>query len=347
MKINGAAGNGHPQRKNYALNFSDFIERGDWTGPGRGPDAVERYQYIARNKLRRDRYLHFAKMLVEWQRHFRSLGIELYGISPQNEPAFSHWFESCVFTPDEYSELVNTIGSVFAREGERFALFGPEHMTWDLAGNGAYLTALRDRHALTRLAAVASHRYVDGYVADRRSNAPAAFGRLAGLAGKRAWITEGAFGGHEWPVPLHEFAMPFIYALRDSEVSLVTTWQAVGRHQDEYALMSLGGRTKKTYAAMHFWRFIRAGAVRVSADVNGPVDAIAFHGPEPSYLVVILLNRNKASCTVSLSSANAQAVHIKKAYVTDANNACRERVDWTGLQRVDLPGESIATAILN
>src|SRR5262249_2912177 len=103
MKVNGSTGNTHPKRKNFSLNFSGPLERGRWPGPAAGATGEERYRYIAVNKLRPDRYLHFAKLLVEWCRHFRSRGIELYALSPANEPRFSHWFESCVYSPDEYA----------------------------------------------------------------------------------------------------------------------------------------------------------------------------------------------------------------------------------------------------
>jgi hypothetical protein len=87
---------------------------------------------------------------------------------------------------------------------------------------------------------------------------------LASKYRKKSWITEGGFGGHEWPAPLHQLAMAFLYALRDGGVSLLTPWQTLTRQPDEHGLMSLRGPTKKTYVAMQFWRFIRPGMVRVA-----------------------------------------------------------------------------------
>jgi O-glycosyl hydrolase len=144
MKVNGSLANGHPERKNYGLNFrtprgTRPLERpAGWTGR-RGAFSST----WGRNKLRSDRYLHFAKLLVEWTRYYRTLGIDLYALSAQNELSFSHYFESCVYTPEEYAELMRVIVWMFAHEGEkRPLLFGPEHMTFDLEKNRLYLEAL-------------------------------------------------------------------------------------------------------------------------------------------------------------------------------------------------------------
>src|SRR5205085_9867746 len=116
--------------------------------------------------------------------------------SPQNEPIFSHWFESCVFTPAEYAELLETISWMFAHEGEQASLFGPEHMTWDIGATDAYLAAAAQRRTLGSLTAVASHGYVDGYLADQRPAITAPFGHLVASYAKKAWITEGGSGRH-------------------------------------------------------------------------------------------------------------------------------------------------------
>jgi len=342
MKFNGTIGNGHPARKNFALNFSEPLERGRWSKPAPGVAGEERYRYIAMNKLRPDRYSHFAKLLVEWCRYFRSHGIEFYALSPTNEPRFSHWFESCVYSPEEYAELIDRIVWMFAHEGERpVPLFGPEHMTWDRNGNQAYLEALAKRPApLKALSAIASHGYVDGYAADLRRQPTQALRELAAQYGKNAWITEGGFGGHAWPAPLHQLAASFIYALRDGNVSLLMAWQSVTREPDEHGLMSLRGLTKKTYAAMQFWRFIRPGMTRLHVDAPGRLDAVAFESPDAAETALVLVNRTKMPVQTGLHLAGRRLVAVKEAYVTDAQRDFA-RVPESAV--LSVPAESITS----
>jgi glucuronoarabinoxylan endo-1,4-beta-xylanase len=348
MKVNESITNGHPARKSMGLNLDSAIERGSWNGPAPDDMAGERYRYIGRNKLRRDRYHHFAKYLVEWVRYYRSLGIELYAISPANEPRFSHWFDSCVYTPSEYAELMEVIRWMFADQSElAMSVFGPEHMAWDVAGNRAYLDALARRSG-TRgsLAAIAAHGYTDGFTSDLRRESTAAFARLAAQHGDRTWITEGGFGGHDWPAPLHQLATAFLHALRDGGVSLLTPWQALTRQPDEHGLMSLQGPTKKTYVAMHFWRFIRPGMVRVALETGRQLDAVAFEDVTTKTTIVVILNRQRTAVSASLQVQGEHHVEIDTLYITDASRNCKKKSEGLALRSLVIPPEALVTVIL-
>lgn len=349
MKINGSLGNGHPQRRNFALNLDHPIERGTWSAAENDGEGLERYTYIGRNKLRRDRYLHFAKYLVEWTRYLRTQGICLYAMSPTNEPRFSHWFESCVYGPGEFAELVEVVSWMFANQGEpAMPLFGPEHMTWDVAGTGKYLAALTaNRNANRSLTAVASHGYIDGYRADLRKESTSAFRKLAEPTGKKIWVTEGGFGGHNWPDPLHQLGASFLYALRDGNVSLLTAWQTLTRSPpDAHGLMSLLGPTKKTYVAMQFWRFIRPGMTRVGAEGTTGVESVAFEDTVAGTTIVVILNRSKHPSPVALVLRRRQKAKIDGVYVTDESRNCA-RVDGKhDMESLTIPMESIVTVVL-
>jgi O-glycosyl hydrolase len=349
MKENASLGNGHPARTNFALNLQHPIERGTWTQPTEERNGAERFKYVARNKLRRDAYLHFAKLLVEWTRYLRSVGISLYALSPANEPLFSHWFESCVYTPAEYAELVESVAWMFANQGEPpIPLFGPEHITRDVAGNRLYLDALAQRGtALRALAAVASHGYVDGYAADLRRESSVAFGDFVRPYGKKAWITEGTFGSHGWPAPLHGLAASFIYALRDGGASVFLVWQAVTRDPpEEHGLMSLGGPTKKTAVAMQLWRFVKPGMVRIGVEASSTLDAVAFRGPDHDHTVLVLLNRRAEPCAVTLRSVGKPLGAIQAAYLTDGERDCAAASGWNDLSALRMPAESLATLVM-
>jgi glucuronoarabinoxylan endo-1,4-beta-xylanase len=340
MKVNASLGNGHPQRKNF--HYESFRQAES------GKEGTDHHTYLVRNRLRRDRYPHFAKLLVEWTRYFRSLGIAFHAISPTNEPRFSHWFESCIYTPEEYAELVDVIAWMFANEGEpRMPIYGPELMTWDLVGNRGFLQALVARpRALQSLGSLASHGYIDGYVADMRPDSLVAFGKLAAQFGKKAWITEGGFGDHEWPAPLHQLSASFLSALRDSGVSMLTTWQMLSRTADEHALMGLDGPTKKTYAAMQFWRFIRPGMVRIGTETDGTLDAVGFEDSAAGKTVVVLLNRSRSAVPISLDLKGRRLAAIDGAFITDESNDCSRASGWRNADLLLVPRESLVTLVL-
>jgi O-glycosyl hydrolase len=340
MKINTSLGNGHGERKNF--HYKSFEDAAS------AKEGTDHHTYVVRNRLRRDRFLHFAKLLVEWTRYFRSLGITFYGLSPTNEPRFSHWFESCIYTPKEYAELTEIVAWMFAKEGEPpISIFGPELMTLDVVGNLGFLTAVARRpRALHLFTALASHGYVDGYVADTKPESLVTFGKLATQFGKKAWITEGGFGDHDWPVPLHQLGAPFLAALRDSGVSLLTTWQTLSRTPDEHGLMGLAGPTKKTYAAMQFWRFIRPGMVRIGVDTPAAIDAVAFEDISAGRTALVLLNRGRSPVPVSLRLSGRRLETIEGAYITDASLDCAPVAVGSNADAFQVPSESLATLVL-
>lgn len=350
MKVNGSMTDGHPQKKNFALDFERPGELGLWNGPLADDANGERFRYLGQNKLRPDRYLHFAKLLVEWTRYFRSLGIELYAISPQNELRFSHWFESCDYSPAEYAELLRVIAWMFAHEGEKPPqIFGPEHMTYDVAGNRLYLEAIAARpEGLAILGAIASHGYIDGYLADQHPGSAAAFRKFEEPYGKKIWMTEGSTGAHAWPAPLHELGASFLNGLVDGDVSLMTPWQIFDREPTEHALATLQGPTKKTFVAMQYWRFVRPGMVRIGAsDPRGQLGVAAFQEPGSNRVVAILLNRSTHGQLVALRLPNGAAWKVREIYLTDATRDCAELKPVTDTDQLTLPAESIVTLLLD
>lgn len=348
MKVNGSITNGHPGRKSMGLNLASTVERGNWDRPASDDSGGERYRYIGRNKLRRDRYAHFSKYLVEWVRHLRSLGIRLHALSIANEPRFSHWFDSCVYAPDEYADLLEKVARMFADEGETgVAFYGPETMAWDADGNREYLAALAQYPlALGAMDALAAHGYVDGHASDLRLASVSSLGALARKYRKKSWITEGGFGGHEWPAPLHQLAKAFLHALRDGGVSLLTPWQTLTREPDEHGLMSLHGATKKTYVAMQFWRFIRPGMARIGLDTADALDAVAFEDAASETTIAVILNRHPAGMPLSLQARGKRQIGIDAAFITDASRNCEKITARYDQNSFVIPAEAVVTLVL-
>lgn len=336
MKVNGLNGNGNEQRQNFALPDGDFVEG--------QPAAETGSDFLRRNKLRRDRYEHFAKSLVEWTRLYRMHGVELYGLSPQNEPRFSHWFGSAVYRPQELADVVEAVGAMFERTGEPMPrLFAPETMTHDDLGNSSYLRSLFSGTAPgRRLHALATHGYVDGYKSDEAPGSPARFYALAKQHGKAIWMTEGGTGLHEWPTPLHHLGVQLVNSLVQGHASLITPWQAVSDVPDEHALSLLSGPTKKTAVATHFFKFLRPGMQRVGTSELGdkfPVVACK----SDSKLVVVVLNRTQTTRSFQLEF-EGMSFTDEARFLTDAQRDLAASSS-AELSRFDAPAESIATLI--
>lgn len=351
MKENASLGNGHTGRKNFGLSDEDIgLARGDEGAPRDGGTPEERQRYLFTNKLRHDRYEHFAKSLVEWTRLYRAHGVELYALSPQNEPRFSHWFGSCVYTPTELANVTRAIVQAFAAEGERLPrLFLPETMTHDTSGNRAYLDAL---FALAEVApkvhALAVHGYVDGYQADQNPDSPGRFLALAAPRQRAVWFTEGGTGPHDWPKPLDGLGMLLFHALGAGRASLVLPWQFMEVAATEHALTTKAGPTKKTAVAKHFFRLLRPGMRRVAAKASdATVQAIAFEDSTKKSIALVLVNRTDEAVRATWQGrAASQRLTAREAFVTDRERSFT-RLDVPGSEGMVLPQRSISTVVLS
>ncbi len=275
MKINGQTTSGDPNRENFNLKAHGDLP------------------VVADNRLRPDRYQHFAKWLVEWVKFFEAKGIPLYALSPQNEPVFSMFFNSAVYSPPEYSRLIQVIGEMFEQEGiPQPLLFGPEHLTRDVAWTKLYLDNIQASPAAKYFNIVASHGYVDGVAMDKDPSSPGRFWQLVEPYGYRYWMTEAGTGDHTWPDPLNGIGAQLHASLVEGQASAFLPWQVAGKKVTYHNLMLMDQPTAKTYVTMQYWRFIRPGAVRIEASSQGhQVESSAFVDEERQTLTVVLLNR--------------------------------------------------------
>lgn len=311
------------------------------------------------NRLRDDRYRHFAKWVVEWARYMESQGTPFYAISLQNELVFTQWFESTLYTPEEYARVVRVTGEMFEAEGVRKPLFfGPEDMTGatyhDEIRHKPFVDALMAPEVARYFDVFATHGYSDGVASDSENDSIAYWESIAHL-GYPYWITEGGTGGHIWPEPVTTGIAPRLHtALALSNVSLFTGWQLTGSPEEggtEHDFMVWDEPTPKTYATMHFWRHIRPGAVRVGTELSGPGKELlvsAYRHDGDSQAVTVLINQGTDAREVAVDWGADLTINNWKAFQTSARQShepLRTLCIEDGVIELTLPPLSITTLL--
>ena len=314
-----------------------------------------RRDYDHDNRLREDRYQHFAKWIVEWARAMEAQGTPFYGLSLQNELMFTQRFESTLYTPEQYAKIVRVTAEMFAAEGVRKPLFfGPEDMTRatyaDAVRHQPYVDALMQPAVEAYFDVFATHGYSDGVQGDERENA-VAYWQAIKRFGRPYWSTEGGSGDHDWPAPVTSGIAPRLHlALTQANVSLFTGWQLTsGRSKpSHHDFMEWDRPTPKTYAAMHYWRHLRPGAVRVDATVaeGAPVQASAFLDPQRKRAVTVLINPGEEPLEVMVSWTSGVTGGWKAWQTTGEKGHAELPVEVAdGAARLRLPGPSITTVV--
>ncbi len=310
------------------------------------------------NRVKPEYYMHCAKWIVEMVKMHDAKGVPLYAVSPGNEVQFTQTFESCVWDGPDLAKFIGILRKMLDDEGySEVKIFAPETMTGHMYAGGTptYVhDIMADPVAAKALDIFATHGYSDnGFTGDVSANSSRKFWDLIKGYGKPFWITEGGTGGHDWPAPLKNgVATGLDNALVAGNVSAYVPWQVIGESASTHDMMvyARNGQvvyTPKTYALLHYTRFIAPGSVRVDAEpAYGDVAVGAFHHPETGALAIVILNPTDKEQPVSISFRQDPGVQAMQLYRTSATEHVKQLPDVAvagGKLSLTMPAESMVT----
>ncbi len=324
------------------------------------PGGARAHSYRgSRNRVLPQYFDHFARWMVEMVKLHEARGAPLYAVSPGNEVQFSQTFESCVWTGEDYAQIVAILGRMLEEEGYgHVKIFGPETMTSHFYEGGTpdYVQALVSHPEASRhLDVFATHGYADdGFTMDINANSSRRFWELIEPYDKPFWITEGGTGAHEWPEPIRNGVATGIHnALVAGNCSAFVPWQVIGRGPNTHCLMVLSDDgptyTPKTYAAVHYFRFIPPDSVRVQADpAYGEVMASAYKHPNDVGITLVLLNPHDRPRPANVRVSGLPASASFQMYRTSDEERAAELqpVEMVGGKlHITMPPRSIVTLV--
>jgi glucuronoarabinoxylan endo-1,4-beta-xylanase len=298
-------------------------------------------------------YTDFAEYLARYVKIYKKHhGIDIYAISPSNEPDLKIHYSSCVWSGDQFADFYKDyLTPVFKREGIVAKTFGPEAQIFGNAKLGQYDAFLLDREASAALDILAMHGY-PGSVIETIGEKYA--------QGKKVWMTEACELGNDE----YETFNPSIHdGLKVAKVvhdyltvagvsAFIYFWGVsmyprngglIGLHLDDMAYTIC----KRAYTIGNFSRFIRPGSRRVEAvaDDLGRLYVSAYKGIEND-AVVVAINQGAEGRALSLRFIGA-APSFLTAYVTDeTGNLAQEKQDYpvaNGRAEVFVKPKSVAT----
>lgn len=234
------------------------------------------------NKVRPELYEEYAEFLAAWWLAVKAkTGVEVYAICPQNEPAYSQFYNSAILSPERFAEVVAVVGPKFEELGVTAKLFMPEQ-NFDQGVNGYSMLAYMD--------ALKAHPTASQYVDIIATHGYASDGIGVGNLGGEEWITmkdqsrdytEAEGGPKElWmtetsgePDNHQEGAMRVAGAiglgLSKGETQGWVYWTLQSGNSDDGARFGYyRGRRKtvKYFAAKHYYRYFRPGTQMMAID---------------------------------------------------------------------------------
>jgi O-glycosyl hydrolase len=291
----------------------------DMAGPGVGTDNDK-----TDNKLSYHYYDEFAEYLVAYCKMFlEETGKELTAIGMQNEPAFHEPYGSAILDPVHFAQLVEIVGDRFKEEGLSTGFMVPEQVLSQNANSmDDYIDAIQQNPKADEYCDfIATHGYADDGIGDINPD----FSTWSDLYGhcqkgknpKELWMTETSAAADTWRQGLQKAGA--IYGLLGpGNGSLWTSFNATGQLFDNFGKPTFSYKTYK-----HFTKFIRPGAVRVSA--SSPTDkifALSFQNEQEDGggLATVLINHSDLPMTVSLEVMGSAAPIAYDVYTTEGLN---------------------------
>lgn len=306
-------------------------------------------------KLRRDCYPAFAEYLARYVSEYRDrFGIELYAISPANEPTTLTQYSSCLWDGEDFRDFLKTAFlPVFRREGLDVKLMIPETERFGAEFEKYYAPSLDDPEVCERVDIVAEHGYGDSQAEPLRK---------AREKNKPVWLTEicdinvlpkgeqgpGIQNGVAWACNIHRY-------LTEAEVSCYCFfWGASIYHDGDGCLIGMNLETgtpvynKRLYTFGNFSRFIRPGYHRVEIDSGSDSPSLllsAYLSPDESQAVIVGINKGDMSQQVDVALAGIQRRHVEAYRTSETENLVHLESFETdrGCLRTVVPPMSVTT----
>ncbi|MCE4553074.1 glycoside hydrolase family 30 beta sandwich domain-containing protein [Pelomonas cellulosilytica] len=295
-------------------------------------------------------YADYAAYLNAYIRYAATRGVDLYAISPQNEPDWDPTdYESCLWSADELKAWIGSHGAT-AVAGTRTRLLAPESLAFAPATTEALLA---DDKSATNVALIGGHLYgnVPRYSAD------------AARLGKGVWMTEHfldsvnkADGKASWATSIDD-ALALAREVHDGLTlgqynAYIYWWLANSDDAKPTGLIDKADKPNHFGLALkHFAFFIRPGFVRVDATAR-PADGVSLSayrtpaGAATPRAVVVLVNEGATPRTLDVAVTAAAGAGSWTPYQTTATasfQALAPIAATAGGLSITLPPRSLTT----
>jgi glucuronoarabinoxylan endo-1,4-beta-xylanase len=282
-------------------------------------------------------YANYANYLESFVTFMKNGGVNLYGISMQNEPDANVTYESCVWTGAQMDSWVANNSSVLTTK-----LIMPESESFNTSYSDP---ALNDSNAVGHIGIIAGHLY--GASPFYYSNAES--------KGKEVWMTE-HYLSPSGSQPAIGDALPAAQEIHNSMTTAqynayvwwwIADWNPGSGTTNTGLIDTNGNPTYYGYALAQFSKFVRPGYVMASATANpnSNVYVSAYKGSSNSVIVAINSGGSSVNQPFSIENQTVTAVTpyqtTSSEHVAQLSNVSVSNNAFT----YTLPAQSITTFV--
>ena len=332
-----------------------------WTPPAFMKTNGARQQ----GSLKPECYQMFADYLAGFCKAYKQAGLDVYAMSPVNEPNFAtpDW-NSCKWEEADLARfIVENMGPTFKREGLDAKIVFGEVAQWStlLLGELNLVSAKKyvenvinaDERVVEYADVAAGHGYDLPYVPYEFPIEPY---DVAVSKGLNVWLTEisttfdtfdaSMANGIKWAEKFYKF-------LAKADVNALIWWAGARPGTNNEALIQLNDGnyvvTKRYEVFGNYTRYIKSGSVRITADKSlaAPAGLLISSFKNGNEWVVVAVNKSSTEITTTLNLNGKEIDGGLQPYLTDASHKWAEQdivqADESGAFSIALPAASVVT----
>lgn len=287
-------------------------------------------------------YETWATTLAAFPAYFKqNAGVDLWGLSAQNEPDFTASYRSCIFSASQMNAFLKVLGPKLHALNPPVKVIAAEPDVWShLWSNGdKYGVAIEGDATVNALVDVhATHDYGSNVQSTTRTSPPA-------NVSHPIWQTEATYTAGAAIGPALDFDRCIYAAVTSGGASGWVYWWTP-------EFMN-GGSTssppKRVYAMGNFSKFVRPGYVRVGiTGAPSSVQIVPFMNPADGTFAIVALNSGSSAVNASFFVSGAGWPGTVTPYVTSASSNLAAGTDITvtaGRFSGSIGGQSITTFV--
>ena len=303
------------------------------------------------NKLEPHYYDEYAEHMAAAVKMVKyETGIDLYAISPQNEPEFNEPYPSCVVTANELRDIIKVVGPRLESEGLDTKIFWGEVLP---AQNHVrqYLDAVKKDATASRYADIfAIHNY-DADGVNVGGAGARTWENIADWAHAEApkyptWMSETSGHPNNWDGAL-ELAGNIFNALGYGNASAWIWWSFnASGGSEQFGLVVDNEPTSRFFVSKQYYKFIRPDAVRSAVEsMDEDVPCLVFKHADHKTVTVVALNKSDDAKVIQIGGGDLPLGF--ESWTTSENRNC----EYGPIVKPDglalLPPKSLSTFVGN
>ena len=287
-----------------------------WASPWTPPEWMKDNKYYMKGSLRWEPKIleTYANYFSKWIKAYRAEGVNLYAVTPQNEPNIDNNYTTCIWTGDQLAEFIGDyLGPTLKKQNKPIELWVGFNGDGRYNGNNvndrlitvlenekanAYLTGIAYQYDSRNQTAVANELYPDKKLMQSESRCYGGKNTWGEAMDLYKWMKQYLDGGANqyfaWNMILNETGKSSWDWAQNAPVT-VNSKSGEVTYNGEF------------YVYKHFSHFVKPGAKRVATSGMWG-DRIAFVNPDGS-VVLVMANSSDRDIEVSISAAFAGLTH--------------------------------------